>query len=75
MQIPIFFSCFGTEDIYDYVRTIVFGPVIPPLSHFLLYVLSAATLGGLFLMIYNDVGIAKTVQTLWRIPPYQKKEE
>jgi hypothetical protein len=37
--------------------------------------LSAATLGGLFLMIYNDVGIAKTVHTLWRIPPYQKKEE
>jgi succinate dehydrogenase (ubiquinone) membrane anchor subunit len=58
----------------DYIRPILFGNLIPPMAHGFLLLFSAATLGGLFLMIYNDVGIAKTIRNFWAIKPYEKKE-
>lgn len=53
--------------VVDYVRPTVFGNVIPKVAHGALFLLSIATLGGLFYFIYNDVGIANAVKKLWAI--------
>lgn len=53
--------------ITDYVRPSVVGNVVPKLAHAFLLLLSMASLGGLFYMIYNDIGIANTVKKLWAV--------
>uniref|UniRef100_A0A1B0BXM3 Succinate dehydrogenase [ubiquinone] cytochrome b small subunit n=1 Tax=Glossina palpalis gambiensis TaxID=67801 RepID=A0A1B0BXM3_9MUSC len=50
--------------ITDYVRPGIVGNVLPKVSHASLLLLSLATLGGLFYLIYNDIGIAKSVKLL-----------
>lgn len=49
----------------DYVRPILFGHTVPKVCHALLLVVSAATLGGLFYFIHNDIGIANTIRKIW----------
>ncbi|XP_053685625.1 succinate dehydrogenase [ubiquinone] cytochrome b small subunit, mitochondrial [Sabethes cyaneus] len=49
----------------DYVRPILVGHTVPKICHALLIVVSAATLGGLFYFIHNDIGIANTIRTIW----------
>lgn len=49
----------------DYVRPIMFGAAVPKIAHGLLLVVSAATLGGLFYFIHNDIGIANTIRKIW----------
>lgn len=51
----------------DYVRPIVVGNVMPKVAHAALLLFSVATLGGLFYLIYNDIGIAKSVKKIWAI--------
>ena len=53
----------------DYIRESIFGSVIPKAAHGLLLLFSAATLAGLCLIIYNDVGIAKTIRKIWAVKP------
>lgn len=51
----------------DYVRENLFGKVVPKAAHGLLLLFSAATLAGLFMMAYNDQGLAKTIRKIWAI--------
>ncbi|XP_055523663.1 succinate dehydrogenase [ubiquinone] cytochrome b small subunit, mitochondrial [Wyeomyia smithii] len=53
----------------DYVRPILFGHTVPKVCHALLLVVSAATLGGLFCFIHNDIGIANTIRKIWATKP------
>uniref|UniRef100_A0A1A9W2N4 Succinate dehydrogenase [ubiquinone] cytochrome b small subunit n=1 Tax=Glossina brevipalpis TaxID=37001 RepID=A0A1A9W2N4_9MUSC len=53
--------------ITDYVRPAIVGNVLPKVAHASLLLLSMATLGGLFYLIYNDIGIAKSVKKLWAV--------
>ncbi|KOB64692.1 putative succinate dehydrogenase, partial [Operophtera brumata] len=56
----------------DYVRASIFGPIIPKIAIGLVYLLSIATLGGLFYIISHDVGIANTIRNIWAIKSEQK---
>ncbi|CAD6995146.1 succinate dehydrogenase [ubiquinone] cytochrome b small subunit, mitochondrial [Ceratitis capitata] len=61
-------SHWGVEAIItDYARPQVVGPLLPKVAHGALILLSIATLGGLFYIIQNDVGIAKSVKQVWSI--------
>lgn len=53
--------------VIDYVRPIIFGPVIPKVSIILVYVLSALTLGGLLYFNYSDIGVTKLIKKFWTI--------
>lgn len=53
----------------DYVRPIMFGTAVPKIAHGVLLVVSAATLGGLFYFIHNDIGIANTIRKIWSTKP------
>ncbi|XP_059047834.1 succinate dehydrogenase [ubiquinone] cytochrome b small subunit, mitochondrial isoform X2 [Achroia grisella] len=61
-------SFWGLEAIVvDYVRASIFGPVIPKIAIGLVYLISIATLGGLFYVISHDIGIANSFRQLWAI--------
>ncbi|XP_013135744.1 PREDICTED: putative succinate dehydrogenase [ubiquinone] cytochrome b small subunit, mitochondrial isoform X2 [Papilio polytes] len=61
-------SFWGLEAIaVDYVRASVVGPIIPKIAIALVYLLSIATLGGLFYIISHDVGIGRAVRQLWAV--------
>ncbi|CAK1583977.1 unnamed protein product [Parnassius mnemosyne] len=61
-------SFWGLEAIaVDYVRASIFGSVIPKIAIGLVYLLSIATLGGLFYIISHDVGLANTVRQFWAV--------
>lgn len=58
----------GFESIVkDYIRVILFGSIIPKICHGLLALVMMATLGGLFYLIFDDIGIAQTIRRLWAI--------
>jgi succinate dehydrogenase (ubiquinone) membrane anchor subunit len=59
--------------VIDYVRPIIFGNVIPKIALGLLYLLSAACLGGLFYFIYHDIGIVNSVKKIWAIGTDKQK--
>ncbi|KAL4713052.1 hypothetical protein ACJJTC_001106 [Scirpophaga incertulas] len=66
-------SFWGLEAIVvDYVRAAIFGPVIPKIAIGLVYLLSVATLGGLFYLISHDVGLCNSVKQLWAVKAGQK---
>jgi succinate dehydrogenase (ubiquinone) membrane anchor subunit len=52
--------------VVDYIRPSIFGPVIPKVSLWLLYLLSIFSLGGLFYFNYTDVGIVNGVKMGWQ---------
>ncbi|KAG7205173.1 hypothetical protein KM043_018265 [Ampulex compressa] len=61
-------SHWGLEAIIlDYVRPNILGPIVPKAAFFMLNVLSAITLAGLLVLIYNGPGIAKAVKNAWAI--------
>ncbi|XP_018794013.1 PREDICTED: succinate dehydrogenase [ubiquinone] cytochrome b small subunit, mitochondrial isoform X1 [Bactrocera latifrons] len=63
-------SHWGVEAIItDYARPQVVGPLLPKVAHGALILLSIATLGGLFYIIQNDVGIANSIKQIWKIKP------
>ncbi|KAJ8958073.1 hypothetical protein NQ317_004496 [Molorchus minor] len=51
----------------DYIRPVIFGPVIPKLAIGLLYAISALTLGSLLYYNHTCIGIGCTFNTLWSI--------
>ncbi|KAL6264946.1 hypothetical protein P5V15_005042 [Pogonomyrmex californicus] len=53
--------------ILDYARPIVVGKLVPKVAFIMLNVLSAATLAGLFVLIYNDPGLARIIKESWAI--------
>jgi succinate dehydrogenase (ubiquinone) membrane anchor subunit len=53
--------------VIDYVRPIIFGDVIPKIALGAVYVLSIATLAGLFFFITNDVGIVTAIKQFWKL--------
>lgn len=53
--------------VIDYVRPILFGPLIPKISLVVVYILSAATLGGLLYFNYSDVGVTKLFKNFWAL--------
>ncbi|CAH0728627.1 unnamed protein product, partial [Brenthis ino] len=66
-------SFWGLEAIaVDYVRASIFGPVIPKLAIGLVYLISIATLGGLFYVITHDIGVANSIKQFWSIKAGQK---
>ncbi|XP_053945468.1 succinate dehydrogenase [ubiquinone] cytochrome b small subunit, mitochondrial isoform X1 [Anastrepha ludens] len=61
-------SHWGVEAmITDYARPRVVGTLVSKAAHGALILLSIATLGGLFYIIQNDVGIANSIKQLWKI--------
>ncbi|XP_045453088.1 succinate dehydrogenase [ubiquinone] cytochrome b small subunit, mitochondrial-like [Melitaea cinxia] len=67
-------SFWGLEAIaVDYVRASIFGPVIPKIAIGLVYLISIATLGGLFYVITHDIGIANSIKQFWAIKAGQKE--
>lgn len=57
----------------DYVRASIFGPVIPKVAIGLVYLISIATLGGLFYIITHDIGLANSIRQFWSIKAGQKE--
>ncbi|XP_038206821.1 succinate dehydrogenase [ubiquinone] cytochrome b small subunit, mitochondrial [Zerene cesonia] len=65
-------SFWGLEAIaVDYVRASMFGPIIPKIAIALVYIISIATLGGLFYLISNDVGLANAIKQFWGVKSKQ----
>ena len=62
--------------ITDYARPSVVGPVLPKILHLSLFIISAVTLCGLFVLINNGPGVSRAVKDAWAIgkkPPLQNK--
>ncbi|CAH1162757.1 unnamed protein product [Phaedon cochleariae] len=53
--------------VVDYIRPILFGAALPKISLGLLYLISAATLGGLLYYNHHCGGIGQTVRQFWEI--------
>uniref|UniRef100_A0A2A4JSV9 Succinate dehydrogenase [ubiquinone] cytochrome b small subunit n=1 Tax=Heliothis virescens TaxID=7102 RepID=A0A2A4JSV9_HELVI len=67
-------SFWGLEAIaIDYVRASVVGPILPKIALGLVYLISIATLGGLFYIISHDVGIANMIKQIWAIKSDRQK--
>ncbi|XP_050664042.1 succinate dehydrogenase [ubiquinone] cytochrome b small subunit, mitochondrial [Leptidea sinapis] len=65
-------SFWGLEAIaVDYVRASIFGPILPKIAIGLVYLISIATLGGLFYIITHDVGLANAIKQLWAVKAKQ----
>lgn len=53
--------------ILDYARPIVVGTLVPKVAFLSLYLISAATLAGLFVLIYNGPGLLNVIKQGWAI--------
>lgn len=53
--------------ILDYARPIVVGTLVPKVAFLMLNLLSAATLAGLLVLIYNGPGLTKVIKNGWAI--------
>uniref|UniRef100_T1JMF3 Succinate dehydrogenase [ubiquinone] cytochrome b small subunit n=1 Tax=Strigamia maritima TaxID=126957 RepID=T1JMF3_STRMM len=53
--------------VIDYIRPSIFGDTIPKVSLGLLYLISAATVGGLCYFNYTDVGIGQAIRMFWKL--------
>jgi len=51
----------------DYIRPVIFGPVIPKLAIAALYGISVLSLGGLIYFSYSDVGLVNAVKMFWKL--------
>ena len=61
--------------ITDYARPSVVGTIVPKALHGALILLSAATLAGLFMLINNGPGVARSIKCFWAIGNEPKKPE
>ncbi|KAG6441985.1 hypothetical protein O3G_MSEX002103 [Manduca sexta] len=60
-------SFWGLEAmVVEYVRVLLFGPMIPKVAMGVVYTVTATTLGGLFYLIFNDIGMARGFWRIWR---------
>lgn len=53
--------------VLDYVRPSIVGPFVPKVAFLALNILSALTLAGLLMIIYNGPGLTKTIKKAWAI--------
>ncbi|XP_015609874.1 succinate dehydrogenase [ubiquinone] cytochrome b small subunit, mitochondrial isoform X2 [Cephus cinctus] len=58
--------------ILDYARPAVVGTLLPKVLNFLLNLISAATLAGLLVLVYNGPGIGKSIKSAWAIGKEEK---
>ncbi|XP_011867906.1 PREDICTED: putative succinate dehydrogenase [ubiquinone] cytochrome b small subunit, mitochondrial [Vollenhovia emeryi] len=64
----------GVEAIVvDYVRPVIVGNFVPKVAIFMLTLLSAATLAGLLVLIYNGPGLTKIVKNGWAVGKDRQK--
>lgn len=59
--------------VLDYARPIVVGTLVPKVAFFMLNLLSAATLAGLLVLIYNGPGLTKIIKYGWTINTDRRK--
>ncbi|XP_063895713.1 succinate dehydrogenase [ubiquinone] cytochrome b small subunit, mitochondrial isoform X1 [Helicoverpa armigera] len=62
----------------EYVRVLLFGPFIPKVAMGVVYFLSVSMLGGLFFLIFNDIGLCRGFWRIWRNmrkPKHAKKSK
>ncbi|CAH0727347.1 unnamed protein product, partial [Brenthis ino] len=60
-------SYWGMEAIMvEYVRVLLFGRLIPKIAIGFVYVLTVLMLGGLFYLIFNDIGMCRAFWRIWR---------
>lgn len=74
ISVKIILLCRGLEAVVlDYVRPIIVGTVIPKVAFIMLNILSAATLAGLLVLIFNGPGLTKTIKNGWGIGKDRQK--
>ncbi|XP_059047827.1 succinate dehydrogenase [ubiquinone] cytochrome b small subunit, mitochondrial isoform X1 [Achroia grisella] len=60
-------SFWGLEAIVlEYLRVLVVGPVVPKIAMGMVYLITAVTMGGLFYLIFNDIGMCRAFWRIWR---------
>ncbi|TGZ52445.1 Succinate dehydrogenase [ubiquinone] cytochrome b small subunit [Temnothorax longispinosus] len=59
--------------VLDYARPIVVGTLVPKVAFLMLNLLSAATLAGLLVLIYNGPGLTKVIKNGWAIGKDRQK--
>ncbi|KAK9892687.1 hypothetical protein WA026_021540 [Henosepilachna vigintioctopunctata] len=65
---------FGLEAIAkDYVRPIIFGPVVPKIAIGFVYALTATTLGSLLYFNHHNIGIGAAGKLIWSIGKEKKQ--
>ncbi|XP_075982688.1 succinate dehydrogenase, subunit D isoform X1 [Anticarsia gemmatalis] len=52
--------------VVEYLRVLVVGPVVPKVAMTVVYVLTVNLLGGLFYLIFNDIGLCRGYWRIWR---------
>ncbi|XP_050362027.1 succinate dehydrogenase [ubiquinone] cytochrome b small subunit, mitochondrial-like [Nymphalis io] len=50
----------------EYVRVLLFGPLIPKIAIGFVYGMTVLMLGGLFYLIFNDIGLCRAFWRIWR---------
>ncbi|CAH2102451.1 unnamed protein product [Euphydryas editha] len=50
----------------EYVRVLLFGPLIPKIAIGFVYFMTVLMLGGLFYLIFNDIGLCRAFWRIWR---------
>ncbi|XP_046966019.1 succinate dehydrogenase [ubiquinone] cytochrome b small subunit, mitochondrial-like [Vanessa cardui] len=50
----------------EYVRVLLFGPLIPKIAIGFVYAMTVLMLGGLFYLIFNDIGLCRAFWRIWR---------
>ena len=63
--------------VIEYVRVLLFGPFIPKVAIGIIYFLSVTMLGGLFYLVFNDIGLCRAFWRIWRNmkkPKYAKRK-
>ncbi|XP_045448530.1 succinate dehydrogenase [ubiquinone] cytochrome b small subunit, mitochondrial-like [Melitaea cinxia] len=50
----------------EYVRVLLFGPLIPKIAIGFVYFMTVFMLGGLLYLIFNDIGLCRAFWRIWR---------
>ncbi|KAH9642973.1 hypothetical protein HF086_013534 [Spodoptera exigua] len=60
-------SFWGLEAmVVEYVRVLLFGPFLPKVAMGVVYFVTVTMLGGLFYLIFNDIGLCRAFWRIWR---------
>ncbi|XP_026743035.1 succinate dehydrogenase [ubiquinone] cytochrome b small subunit, mitochondrial isoform X1 [Trichoplusia ni] len=60
-------SFWGLEAmVVEYIRVLLFGAFIPKVAMGIVYFVSVTMLGGLFYLIFNDIGLCRAFWRIWR---------
>lgn len=50
----------------EYARVLVVGPMVPKVLMGVVYFVTVVMLGGLFYLIFNDIGMCRAFWKIWR---------